>query len=211
MQKKYSRNHNVVTFQLGKIVTLRISKKDRASTDNHRLICMVKDILHHGRHLLQTQFGVLDRLYPTWELNVVPEVDQTALCSEFENAPSKTITLHALAAKVETSNKVAVSCTCKKTGSPKPRCNCQKRKLECTQYCHSSARDCENMGMMHPIHGGSSSMDVIASSMDIYPIHGWAHYFFGTFHPSCRGRVYQPEKNLWIVDQFHGWRPRFGG
>ena len=26
--------------------------------------------------------------------------------------------------------------------------------------------------MMHPIRGGSSSMDVIVSSMDIYPIHG---------------------------------------
>ncbi len=65
MQKKYSRNHNVVTFQPGEIVTLRIPKEDRASTDNHRLICMVKDIPHDERHLLQTQFGVLDRLYPT--------------------------------------------------------------------------------------------------------------------------------------------------
>ena len=115
MQKKYSRNHNVVTFQPGKIVTLRIPKEDPASTDNHRLICIVTDIPDDGRHPLQTQFGVLDRFYPTRELNVVPEVDQTALRSEFENASSQPITLHAVAAKVGTSDKVAVSCTCKKT------------------------------------------------------------------------------------------------
>ena len=53
--------------------------------------------------------------------------------------------------------------------------------------------------MMHPIRGWSSSMDVIASSTDICPIHGWAHYFAGAFHPSRRGWVHQPEKNPWIA------------
>ncbi len=145
MQKKYSRNHNVVTFQPDKIVTLSIPKKDRASTDNHRFICIAKDIPHYWRNLPQTQFAVLDWLHPIGELNVVPEVDQTAFCSEFENALSKAIILHAVAAKVETSDKVAVFCTYKKTCIPKSRCNCQKQKLKCTKYCHSSARDCGNM------------------------------------------------------------------
>ncbi len=113
MQKKYPQNHNVVTFQPGEIVTLHIPNENRASTDNHKLICMVKDILHDGRHLLQTQFGVLDRLYPTWELNIVPEIGQTALRSEFENWVSKAITLHTVVAKVRTCNKLAVCCTCK--------------------------------------------------------------------------------------------------
>ncbi len=48
---------------------------------------------------------------------------------------------------------------------------------------------------MHIIRGGSLSMDVIASSMDIYPIHGWAYYFVGAFHLSRRKRIHQPEKN----------------
>ena len=56
MQKKYSRNHNIVTFQPSEIVTLRIPKEDRTSTDNHRLLCMVKNIPHDGQHLLQTRF-----------------------------------------------------------------------------------------------------------------------------------------------------------
>lgn len=80
---------------------------------------MVKNISHNGRHLLQTRFGILDRLYPTGELNIVLEVDQTGLRSKFENASSKAITLHAVAAEVETSNKVAVFFTCKKICSPK--------------------------------------------------------------------------------------------
>ncbi len=107
---------------------------------------MLKDISHNRRHLIQTQFGVLDRFYHTRKINIAPEIDQTAFRSEFENAPSKAITVHAVAAKVETSNKVAVSCTCKKTCSPKSRCKCQKQKLKCTQYYHYSARDCGNMG-----------------------------------------------------------------
>lgn len=45
---------------------------------------------------------------------------------------------HAVTAKVETSNKVVVFYTCKKTYS-------QKQKLKCTQYCHSSAWDCRNV------------------------------------------------------------------
>ena len=130
MQRKYSRNHNIVTFQLSEIVTLCIPKEDRVNTDNHKLICIVKDISHDGRHLPKTQFGVLDRLYPTGELNVVPEVDQKALRSEFKNSLSKAITLHTVAAKVGTSHKVAVSCTCNKTCSPKSRCKCQKLKLK---------------------------------------------------------------------------------
>lgn len=104
-----------------------------------------KNIPHDGRHLLQTRFGVLDWLYPTRELNVVPEVDLIALRSEFENTPSKAITLHTVAAKVRTSNKIAVSCSCKKTCSPKSRCKYQKQKLKYIQYCHSSACDCGNM------------------------------------------------------------------
>ncbi len=119
MQKKYSRNHNVVTLQPGKIVTLCIPKEDQASTDNHRLKSMVKNITNDGRNLLKTQFGVLNRFYLIGELNIVPEIDQTVLRSEFKNAPSKAITLHALAVKFETSNKIAVSCACKETCSLK--------------------------------------------------------------------------------------------
>lgn len=114
MKKKYSRNHKVVTFEIDQVVTLRIHKEDRATTDNHQLLCMIKEIPHEGRHKLQTKFGILDRLYPTSELNVVPSADQEAYRLDFQNASTKTISLHAVAKKVGTSNKVAITCLCKK-------------------------------------------------------------------------------------------------
>ena len=75
MKKKYSRNHNVVTFEIDQVVTLRIPKEDRATTDNHRVLCMIKEILYEGRHRIQIKFDILDCLYSTSELNVVLSVD----------------------------------------------------------------------------------------------------------------------------------------
>ena len=106
MKKKYSRNHNVVTFEIDQVVTLRIPKEDRATTDNHRVLCMIKEIPHEGRHRIQTKFGILDCLYPTSELNVVPSVDQDTYRLDFQNASTQTISLHAVAKKVGTSNKL---------------------------------------------------------------------------------------------------------
>ena len=115
MKQKYARNHKVIIFELDDIVTLRISKEDQAATDNHRLVVMIKSIPHEGRHQIQTKFAILDRLYPTGELNVIPSIDQDSYRKGFLGAPTNLITLHAVVAKIGTSNKVAVSCNCKKS------------------------------------------------------------------------------------------------
>ena len=107
---------------------------------------MIKSIPHEGRHQIQTKFGILDRLYPTGELNVIPSVDQDSYCKNFLGERTKFITLHAIVAKLDTSNKVAVSCNCKKFCTPQSRCKCRKIKDECLQYCHNSRRDCGNAG-----------------------------------------------------------------
>ena len=165
VQKQYTQNYNVVTFLSGDIVTLCILKKDRASTNNHGPLYMVKNIPNDGRHFLQIQFSVLDRLYPTRELNVVPEVNQIVLRSEFEKASSKAITLHALATKVRTSNKVAVCYTCKKRCSPKFQCNCQKQKLKCIYYCHWWAQSYRNMVTINE-RRGTTVVDRPANNFD---------------------------------------------
>ena len=115
MKNKYARNHKVVVFQENDIVTLRIPKEDRAATDNHRVVVMIKSIPHEGRHQIQTTFGILDRLYPTGELNAVPLVDQKYYKADLLAAPSKSISLHTIAGKIATSSKVAV----KRTVEPK--------------------------------------------------------------------------------------------
>lgn len=148
MKQKYTRNHNVITSEPDDIIILHIPKEDRAATNNHRVVVMVKSIPHEGRHQIQTKFGILDRLYPTGEFNVIPSVDQDSYRKVFLGAPIKLITLHAVAAKIRTSNKVAVSCNCKKFCAPQSRCKCRKNKVECLQYCHNSHRDCGNAGSL---------------------------------------------------------------
>ncbi len=60
-----------------------IPKEDRAATYNHKVVVMVKSIPHEGRHQIQTKVGILDRLYPTGEFNVIPSVDQDRYRKEF--------------------------------------------------------------------------------------------------------------------------------
>ncbi len=43
-------NHKVINFEPDDIVTLCISKEDRAATDNHRVVVMIKSISHEGHH-----------------------------------------------------------------------------------------------------------------------------------------------------------------
>ncbi len=76
---------------------------------------MIKSILYEERHQIQTKFGILNRLYHTGELNVILSVDQHGYRKDFLGATTKLITLHAFVAKIGTSNKVAVSCNCKKS------------------------------------------------------------------------------------------------
>ena len=148
MKQRYARNHKVITFEPDDIVKLHIPKKDRAATDNHRVVVMIKSIPHEGRHQIQTKFGILDRLYPTGEFNVIPCVDQDSYRKDFLGVPTKLITLNAVAVKVGTSNKIAVSCNCKKSCTPQSKCKCRKNKVECLQYFQNSRRDCKNAGSL---------------------------------------------------------------
>ena len=105
---------------------------------------MIKSIPHEGRHQIQTKFGIFYRLYPPGELNVIPSVDQDGYRKDFLGAPTKLIILYAVAAKLGTSNKVTVSCNCKKFCILQSRCKCRKNKVECSQYYHNSLCDCGN-------------------------------------------------------------------
>ncbi len=65
MKQKDSRNHKVITFEPDDIVTLHISKEVRVAIDDHKVVVMIKSTPHKGRQQIQTEFGILDRLYPT--------------------------------------------------------------------------------------------------------------------------------------------------
>ena len=83
MKEKYVRHHKVITFEPDDIVKLRISKKDRAAKNNHRVVVMIKSIPYEERHQIQTEFDISDRLYPTGELNIIPSVYQDGYRKDF--------------------------------------------------------------------------------------------------------------------------------
>lgn len=92
---------------------------------------MIKSILHKDWHQIQTRFSILDYLCLTEELNIILFIDQKYYKADFLEAPSKSIFLHAIARKIITSNKVAISCNCKKSCITQSEYKNQKNNIKC--------------------------------------------------------------------------------
>ena len=60
-------------YPTGTLVTLRIPKKNRNSTQNRRLLCQILGQPTVGRYLLQTEYGTLNNTYPASEVDVVSD------------------------------------------------------------------------------------------------------------------------------------------
>ena len=121
MKQKYARNHKVITFEPDDIVTLRIPKEDRATMDNHRVVVMVKSIPHEGRHQIQAKFGILDRLYPTGELN------EKATEKIFLGHLPSLLDYMQLQQSLVLVTRLLLAVTAKKSCTPQSRCKCRKR------------------------------------------------------------------------------------
>ena len=156
MKQQYAGTHQIRKFRAGDLVFLRIPEEDRADLDDRRILCRVIEEKREDQYLLQTQFGCLNRQYPTSELNAVPEGSEE-IGTTLDNAPKTEITLHAAARKNSRSDKRSVSCKCKgKCGTRK--CICLKEQVKCTQYCHKADRGkCLNLAT---IQGGTEAAKV---------------------------------------------------
>ena len=71
MAQRYNKRFVIENFENDTIVALYIPKEDRATLDLPRLYARIVAQPHPGRYQLQTQHGILNRLYPTGELNRV--------------------------------------------------------------------------------------------------------------------------------------------
>ena len=67
MATRYNKCHNVEIFEIGDIISVGISREDRAKTDNRRLYCRIIARPHPHRHKLLSKYGILIGLYPTNE------------------------------------------------------------------------------------------------------------------------------------------------
>jgi len=141
MVKKYSKSHDIQHFETRDIVSIKVPREDRTSTDNRRLFARILDEPHSHRYKVVTFSGTLKRLIPTKELGVV----EKALWSDIiipEN--TKEVTLGLAAREASTSARVGVSCQCKGPCNTK-RCRCYKESKKCSVHCHRDEHDCGNL------------------------------------------------------------------
>lgn len=99
----------------------------------------VLGVPQQDRYEIQTQYGVINRLLPTKELQRVA----TLLASGIDvQGPKTKIALSAVAKQVSTSERVIISCKYKGRCYNK-RCNCFKNQVKCSVYCHDDTEhDC---------------------------------------------------------------------
>ena len=138
MARKHGRFRNIEVFYEGNLVSVRVPREDRSSTDNLRVICPVLGQPHINRYEVISEHGVLDRKFPVEELLRVPD---SAPCGLGDAIPATgvgapRITMHALGRLVSTSTAVSVSCNCK-TRCTTNRCRCRKNGLDCSVHCHA--------------------------------------------------------------------------
>jgi hypothetical protein len=135
--------HTIEVFLTGNLVSLKISREDRAATDNIRVFCSVTKQSTPNHHQLLTSHGLLANYYPVNTLLRIPPAAQVldkiipplpADSDDIDGAGSsnpavhalfqKKITLHAVAALESHSESVGISCNC--GGICTGRCQCKK-------------------------------------------------------------------------------------
>ena len=144
MSQKYSKRSDIQHFKMGDIVSLKVPREDRTSTDNRRLFGRILEEPHPHRYKVLTYSGIIQRLVPTKGLGVVDE----ALWSDIIIPDStKVVTLSLAAREGSTSARVGISCQCKGLCNTK-RCRCFKEDKKCSAHCHRDDRGCGNLSSL---------------------------------------------------------------
>ena len=143
-----NKHHHIQSFVVGQYSTANISRLDRAATDNKRILCRIVDIAGSREkpgYKLRCLYGLLKGLHPTSALAAVSTAIQQSQGNSISiNKTGNEITLAHSASQASTSNKVGVSCNCKK-GCGTRRCRCYKNDFKYSIYCHNTDYDCKNL------------------------------------------------------------------
>ncbi|KFY32501.1 hypothetical protein V493_00138 [Pseudogymnoascus sp. VKM F-4281 (FW-2241)] len=138
MVRKYTKKHDIQHFDIGAIVSIKVPREDRTSTDNKRLFARILEEPYPHRYRILTASGIIQRLIPTKSLRVVEQ----ALWGDIVIPTStKEVGLGLAAREASTSARVGISCQCKGLCSTK-RCRCYKEAKECSVHCHNDDHDC---------------------------------------------------------------------
>lgn len=71
MVKKYSRKYNIQHFDIGDIVSLKVPREDRTSTDNRHLFRCILEEPYSYRYKVLTSSGTIKRLIHTKVLGII--------------------------------------------------------------------------------------------------------------------------------------------
>ncbi|KFY96373.1 hypothetical protein V500_02472, partial [Pseudogymnoascus sp. VKM F-4518 (FW-2643)] len=106
MVKKYAKQHDIQHFSVNDIVSLKVPREDRTSTDNKRLFARILDEPYSHRYKVITLSGVIKRLIPTKGLGVI---EQALWLDIIIPDSTKEVTLGQAARDASTSARVGVS------------------------------------------------------------------------------------------------------
>ncbi|KFZ02547.1 hypothetical protein V500_00123, partial [Pseudogymnoascus sp. VKM F-4518 (FW-2643)] len=73
MIRKYTKKHDIQHFDIGAIVSIKVPREDRTSTDNKRLFARILEEPYLHRYQVLTLSGIIQRLIPTKSLGVVEQ------------------------------------------------------------------------------------------------------------------------------------------
>jgi hypothetical protein len=141
MVRKYTKKHDIQHFDIGAIVSIKVPREDRTSTDNKRLFAQILEEPYPHRYRILTASGIIQRLIPTKSLGVV---EQALWADIIIPTSTKEVTLGHAAREASTSARVGISCQCKQQCGTK-RCRCYKEAKECSIHCHNDDHDCGNL------------------------------------------------------------------
>ena len=166
MTHKYAIQHEVETFKIGQILTLKIPVEERSSLDDKRLFVKVLSMPADNKYRLQCAFGVLENAYPTRELNKLTSVLQEDIAEKSKSWPLVTVKLANAARSNSNSDRVALKCSCKGKCSRNKKCPCSRKQQKCSQYCHDAAMTCDNADS---VLGGTLQKVVLDITNEIPP------------------------------------------
>ena len=114
---------------------MAVPASDQASTDDMRVFGQVIHIHSGSSYEIQTKYGILDRNFPTSELMPLPSTIDLGILT---SPPDRKITLHAIATRESTTDKVPVFCNFKEKRSwcSTQRYACVKADVKCMIACY---------------------------------------------------------------------------
>ena len=107
MVRKYTKKHDIQHFKVGAIISLKIPREDRTSTNNKRLFTRILEEPYPHRYKVVTLSSIISHLILTKGLRVI---DQALWADTIIPNSITKVTLRQAARDASTSARVRVSC-----------------------------------------------------------------------------------------------------